>query len=185
MRHYANAWQEGCEIVTVFPWRIHLGFAASGRPPPRGHVVRARIDPAAGRLSLETLDERATEFPRIDDRRQGRNTRYAMVSHRVSPTLRGGSFDELLRFDLARGTTMAHRFTGQAIGEAVFAPKAGRSEEGAGYVLTFHRPYDDGIELHHPRHRRFLRRAGGCGEAAAAHTARAARELVSCGILRN
>jgi carotenoid cleavage dioxygenase len=32
---------------------------------------------------------------------------------------------------------MAHRFTGQAIGEAVFAPKAGRSEEGAGYVLTF------------------------------------------------
>jgi carotenoid cleavage dioxygenase-like enzyme len=135
--HYANAWQEGCEIVTVFPWWSHLGFAASGGPPPRGHVVRARIDPAAGRLSLETLDERATEFPRIDDRRQGRKTRYAMVSHRVSPTLRGGSFDELLRFDLARGTTMAHRFTGHAIGEAVFAPKAGRSEEGAGYVLTF------------------------------------------------
>ena len=30
-----------------------------------------------------------------------------------------------------------HRFPGQAIGEAVFAPKAGRSEEEAGYVLTY------------------------------------------------
>jgi carotenoid cleavage dioxygenase-like enzyme len=60
-----------------------------------------------------------------------------MVSHRLSPALKGGSFDELLRFDLKRGTTESHRFPGQAIGEAVFAPKAGPSEEEAGYVLTF------------------------------------------------
>jgi carotenoid cleavage dioxygenase-like enzyme len=134
--HYANAWQEGGEIVTVFPWWSHLGFGSPSGPPPKGRLVRARIDPAGG-LSLETLDDRATEFPRIDDRRQGRETRYAMVSHRVSPELRGGSFDELLRFDLKRGTVAAHRFPGQAIGEAVFAPKPGRSEEEAGYVLTF------------------------------------------------
>jgi carotenoid cleavage dioxygenase-like enzyme len=42
-----------------------------------------------------------------------------------------------LRYDLVRGTTKVHGFPGQAIGEAVFAPKAGRSEEEAGYVLTF------------------------------------------------
>lgn len=30
-----------------------------------------------------------------------------------------------------------YRFPNQAIGEAVFAPKPGRSEEEAGYVLTF------------------------------------------------
>jgi carotenoid cleavage dioxygenase-like enzyme len=135
--HYANAWQDNVEIVAVFPWWSHLGLGASGGPPPTGHLARARIDPAAGKFSLETLDERTTEFPRIDDRRQGQKTRYAMVSHRVSPALKGGSFDELLRFDLARGTTESHRFPGQAIGEAVFAPKAGRSEEEAGYVLTF------------------------------------------------
>ena len=29
------------------------------------------------------------------------------------------------------------RFPGQVIGEAVFAPKAGRTEEEAGYILTF------------------------------------------------
>jgi carotenoid cleavage dioxygenase-like enzyme len=135
--HYANAWQDNGEIVAVFPWWSHLALGAGGAPPPKGHFVRARIDPAAGSLSLETLDARATEFPRIDDRRQGQMTRHAMVSHRLSPALKGGSFDELLRFDLKRGTTESHRFPGQAIGEAVFAPKPGRSEEEAGYVLTF------------------------------------------------
>ena len=135
--HYANAWQDNGEIVAAFPWWSHFSLGAAGGPPPKGRFVRARIDPAAGSLSLETLDDRTTEFPRIDVRRQGQKTRYAMVSHRLSPALRGGSFDELLRFDLAKGTTESHRFPGQAIGEAVFAPKAGRSEEKAGYVLTF------------------------------------------------
>ena len=135
--HYANAWQEGGEIVTCFPWWSHLGFGVPGAPPPKGHLARARIDPAAGSFRLEVLDERTTEFPRIDDRRTGRPTRYAMVSHRASPTLPAGSFDELFRFDLARGSLAVHRFPGQAIGEAVFAPKAGRSEEEAGYVLTY------------------------------------------------
>jgi carotenoid cleavage dioxygenase len=106
-------------------------------PPATGRFVRARIDPAAGDFRLETLDERETEFPRIDDRRLGRPTRWALVSHRASPTLPRGAFDELVRFDLVRQTTAVHRFPGQAIGEAVFAPKPGRSEEEACWVLTF------------------------------------------------
>ena len=135
--HYANAWQEGGEIVTVFPWWSHINFGVPGATVPAGRSVRARIDPAAGAFRLEELDDRPTEFPRIGDRRQGRRTRYAVFSHRASPALLGGAFDELIRFDLARGTSVVHRFPGQAIGEAVFAPKAGRGEEDAGYVLTF------------------------------------------------
>ena len=134
--HYANGWQEGNEIVTVFPWWNRLNFGVDGLPPLEGHLTRARIDPAAGSIRFEVIDDRPTEFPRIDDRRQGRPSRYLMVAHR-SPTLRAGAFDELLRFDLARGTVATHRFPGQVIGEAVFAPKAGRSDEEAGYVLTF------------------------------------------------
>lgn len=134
--HYANAWQDSGEIVTVFPWWSHLSFGVPDAPPATGHVARARIDPAAGSLRLEVLEERPTEFPRVDDRRIGRPTRYVMVSHRDSPMLPVGAYDVLLRFDLARGTTAVHRFPGRAIGEAVFAPKAGRSEEEAGYVLT-------------------------------------------------
>jgi carotenoid cleavage dioxygenase-like enzyme len=135
--HYANAWEEGGEIVAVFPWWSHLSFGVPGAPLATGHVARARIDPAAGSVHLQVLDERHTEFPRVDDRRMGRSTRYVMVSHRTSPALPIGAFDGLLRFDLVQGTSALHRFPGQAIGEAVFAPKAGRSEENASYILTF------------------------------------------------
>jgi carotenoid cleavage dioxygenase-like enzyme len=135
--HYANGWQEGGEIVACFPWWSHLGFGAPGAAPAKRCVARARINPAAGSFRLEVIDDRATEFPRIDDRHQGRPTRYAMVLHATPRALEAGIYDELLRFDLARGTTAVHRFPGQAIGEAVFAPKPGRDEEEAGYVLTF------------------------------------------------
>ena len=135
--HYANAWQEGGEIVTVFPWWSHLSFGVPGAPRPARHVARARIDPAGGTVRLEVLDERPTEFPRVDERRLGRPTRYAFVSHQGSEAAAGSGYDELIRFDLARGTSAIHRFPGAQIGEAVFAPKAGRSEEEAGYVLTF------------------------------------------------
>ena len=135
--HYANAWQEGDEIITAFPRWSHIAFGARHAPPAKGCFARASINPAAGSLCLEVLDDRPTEFPRIDDRRQGQPTRYVMVSHRDSPVLPPGAFDELLRFDVGDGTTEVHRFPGQAIGEAVFAAKAGRSEEEAGYILTF------------------------------------------------
>jgi carotenoid cleavage dioxygenase-like enzyme len=134
--HYANAWQEGNEIVTVFPWWNHLNFGVDALPPVEGHLTRARIDPVAGSIRFEVIDDRPTEFPRIDDRRQGRPSRYLMVAHR-SPLLRTGAFDELLRFDLARGTVAERRFPGRVVGEAVFAPKAGRNDEEAGYILTF------------------------------------------------
>jgi carotenoid cleavage dioxygenase-like enzyme len=132
--HYANAWQDGDTIVTCFPWWSHLTLSSV---PAKGCVSRARINPHAGSIQLEVLDDRPTEFPRVDDRRQGRPTRYAVFSHKSSAALGMGSFDELVRFDLARGTSEVHSFHGSAIGEAVFAPKAGRTEEEAGYILTF------------------------------------------------
>lgn len=134
--HYANAWQEGNEIVTVFPWWNHVNFGIPGLPPIEGRLTRMRIDPIAGSVRTEVIDDRPTEFPRIDDRLQGKPSRYLHVAHR-SPSLRTGAFDELLRYDLARGTIATRHFPGQVIGEAVFAPKAGRTEEKAGYILTF------------------------------------------------
>lgn len=135
--HYANGWQEDGEIVAVFPWWNRLGFGIPGAPQAAGRLVRARINPAAGHFAFEVLDDRPTEFPCVDDRRIGRATRYVIVSHRASPALPVGAFDELIRVDLARRTSEVHRFPGQAIGEAAFAPKAGRNDEKAGYVLTF------------------------------------------------
>ncbi len=135
--HYANAWQEGDEIITCFPWWSHLTFGVPGSAPATGRVVKARIDPTRGTFRLDVMHDRPTEFPRVDDRRQGLPTRYAVFARKISSILRPGAFDELLRFDLANGTVEVHGFPGWAIGEAVFAPKAGRTEETAGYFLTF------------------------------------------------
>jgi carotenoid cleavage dioxygenase-like enzyme len=135
--HYANGWQEGSEIVTVFPWMSHLSLGDSDGHPVSRKLVRGRIDAAAGNVRLEVLDDRRSEFPRVDDRRVGSATRYAMILHASSAAQEHRVFDEILRFDLARNTCAVHAFPGHAIGEAVFAPKAGRSEEEAGYVLTF------------------------------------------------
>jgi carotenoid cleavage dioxygenase-like enzyme len=103
----------------------------------KGSLVWARINPLKGSFTCETGDDLPTEFPCIDDRRQGGPSRYVMVSYRASPLLPTGSFDELRRYDLARGTVRVHRFPGWAIGEAVFAPTSGRAEEEEGYALTF------------------------------------------------
>jgi carotenoid cleavage dioxygenase len=99
----------------LLSWWSHLNISG---PRAKGCVTRARIDSNAASVHLEVLDDRPTEFPRVDDRRQGRPTRY-------------------IRFDLSRGTNEIPSFHGSAIGEAVFAPKVGRDEEEAGYILTF------------------------------------------------
>jgi carotenoid cleavage dioxygenase-like enzyme len=109
------------------------------RPEQTGEGSGCACAHRSGRrgFRLEVLDDRRTEFPRVDDRRQGLPTRYAVFSHRSSAALAMGSLDGLFRFDLTRGTIEVHSFSGWAIGEAVFAPKAGRTDEAAGYILTF------------------------------------------------
>ena len=110
------------------------------------------IDPAAGKVVQQRLDDRPQEFPRTDERVTGQPHRYgysaviAAVGHAtISP---GGDFaDEafsnaLLKHDLAAGTVQAHEFGRDATaGEAVFAPAAPGTGEDDGYVMAFiHNP---------------------------------------------
>ena len=78
------------------------------------------IDPAAGKVTQQRLDDRPQEFPRVDDRAISQPHRYgysavigAVCQATISP---GGDFaDEaftnaLLKHDLAAGTVQAHQF---------------------------------------------------------------------------
>jgi carotenoid cleavage dioxygenase-like enzyme len=140
--HFANAWQEGDYIVTHFPWWSSMSLSGQDPMASHGsHVASARIDPAKGTIRLATLVEGATEFPRIDDRRQTRPSQYMYLAHKSDAAIRNavpsGAFDELLRVDLKTETTEVHSFPGHLVGEPVFAPKTGRDEEDAGYVVAF------------------------------------------------
>ena len=99
------------------------------------------IDLKDGTVNERQLDDRAVEFPRIDDRLAGLPARYSV-------TVGDGS---LIRYDLKTAAAEEHRFGDRAQrgepGEAVFAP-AGSSSELDGWYLTY--VYDsvrDGSDL--------------------------------------
>ena len=95
---------------------------------------RFTLDPKSGRVREQQLDERAIEFPRVDDRRGGTRHRYGYAVAAVGGADEG--FRGLLKYDLEKGGSVEHDFgPGRATGEGVFVP-AGRGED-EGYVLSF------------------------------------------------
>ncbi len=109
------------------------------------------IDPDAGKVSQQRLDDRGQEFPRVDDRIVARPHRYgysAVIGQLNRAITAGGDFGDdafanaLLRHDLARGTSQAREFGRDAtVGEAVFAPSSPEAAEDDGYVMAFvHNP---------------------------------------------
>jgi carotenoid cleavage dioxygenase-like enzyme len=106
------------------------------------------IDPAAGKVTQQRLDDRPQEFPRTDERVIGQPYRYGYsavigaVGHAtIAPS--GDLADEafsnaLLKHDLTAGTVQAHDFgQGATAGEAVFAPAAPDAAEDDGYVMAY------------------------------------------------
>ncbi|MGC1755761.1 MAG: carotenoid oxygenase family protein [Trebonia sp.] len=151
--HTLNAYEDDGGRVVVDLVRYAGAYDVSTMSGP-GPLTLDRwiIDPAAGKVAQQRLDDRPQEFPRTDERVTGQPHRYgysaviAAVGHAtISP---GGDFaDEafsnaLLKHDLAAGTAQAHEFGQDATaGEAVFAPAAPGAAEDDGYVMAFiHNP---------------------------------------------
>lgn len=150
--HTLNAYDDGDRVV-VDVCRYGSGFdvAALSGPTPVT-LDRWIIDPAAGKVTRQRLDDRPQEFPRVDARVTSRPHRYgysAVIGELSQATIQpGGDFADqafanaLLKHDLAAGTVQAHEFGPDATaGEAVFAPGAPDSGEDDGYVMAFvHNP---------------------------------------------
>jgi carotenoid cleavage dioxygenase-like enzyme len=142
--HVANAHDsaDGKQIVLQavrYPelWRNDGGFDADGV------LWSWTIDLAAGTVTERQLDDRRTEFPRIDDRLAGLPARYGVSVTNSS----------LLRYDLTTGSAVEHRFgTEQSPGvpgEAVFVPSSsGVADESNGWYLGYvYDPARDGSDL--------------------------------------
>jgi len=108
-------------------------------------LERWTVDPAAGKVLEERLDDRGEEFPRVDERVVGRPHRYGYAAN-VGDAFAHGP---LLKFDLKEGTTSVHDFgKGQVTGEAVFVPRSPDAAEDDGWLLSI--VYDaasDGSDL--------------------------------------
>jgi carotenoid cleavage dioxygenase len=100
--------------------------------PPR--LERWTIDPAAGKVIEETLDDRGQEFPRHDERRLGRPTRYGYAAAFGAGVEHGPA----LKHDLAAGTTEEHHYgPGRATLEPVFVPRTPDAAEDDGWIMSY------------------------------------------------
>ena len=116
--HFANGYEDGDTIVVDFSKFHH--FALGPSSDQSGAVTRARIDLATGSVKLQTLADRLTEFPRIDDRLQTLPHRYFTVSAK-STDLPIGQFDVLARFDTTTGAATEWDSGDWLFDEVVFA----------------------------------------------------------------
>ncbi|MFC3775371.1 carotenoid oxygenase family protein [Mycolicibacterium holsaticum] len=140
--HVANAFDTAgrIELTAVrYPelWRDNGGFDAEGV------LWRWTIDLSAGAVTERQLDDRAVEFPRIDDRLATLPARYAVSV----------GDNRLVRHDLSTGDAVEHAFgtaeTPGVPGEAVFVPStSGPADESSGwYVGYVYDPARDGSDL--------------------------------------
>ena len=110
-------------------------FATDLRGPNEGTPTLERwtVDPIAGKVLEERLDDHGQEFPRVDERMVGRPHRYGYAANVGFDFAHG----PLLKHDLHAGTTEVHDF-GEAhmTGEAVFVPRADDAAEDDGWLLS-------------------------------------------------
>jgi carotenoid cleavage dioxygenase len=136
--HFANGFEDGDDIVVDFARYSALPITTP--VPLTTEITRARLEPATGRVRLDTLDERRTEFPRIDDRLQGAAHRFFTLSATERDValqpLGSDLYNVLLRVDTATGAIAEWHSGSHVFGEVVFAPAAGGAPD-QGYYVTF------------------------------------------------
>jgi carotenoid cleavage dioxygenase len=135
--HPLNAFEEDDGRIVIdaarYPelWRgTSLGFNAAT-------MHRFTIDPVAGKVIEQGLDDRNVEFPRVDDRRVGLPNRFGWATQTfgTSDLMSGGS---TVKYDLKTGATTAHDFgAGRVPGEGVFVAASADAAEDEGWVLTY------------------------------------------------
>lgn len=135
--HHANAFDDGDRVQLDLPWSTSPGVFDGDQAGRRAAgFTRMTLDPVAGSVSLCHLDARSLEFPRIDDRRLGGRHRYVVIAGRSDDArLQRLEHDRLWQYDMVTGRSEMSE-PGAAIGEAVFAPRTGGTDELDGYYLA-------------------------------------------------
>jgi carotenoid cleavage dioxygenase len=148
--HTLNAYDDGDSVVIDFVRYSRLfegGRLAGGLPT----LDRWVVDVPSGKVTETRLDDRAQEFPRVDERLLSLPHRYgySVVTGDMNGALAGGRRDlneladdafgnALIKHDLRRGTKQTRILGRDAFaGEAVFVPSGPGSAEDDGYVMAF------------------------------------------------
>jgi carotenoid cleavage dioxygenase-like enzyme len=144
--HPLNAHDDGDRIVVHVMRYAELWRQGGGRQ--RATLWRWTLDLVTGVVTEEQLDDRPGEFPRVDDRLVGLDSRFGHITSNGGPIGEGaggghavgdgvGDGGALLRYDLRTGVVSSHDFgPGRVPSEASFAP-ADDDPGGPGWLLTY------------------------------------------------
>ena len=133
--HPLNAYEDGDAIVLEVV-RHERVFDRNRHGASDSLPTLARWTVEGGKVREESLDDRAQEFPRIDERRLGRRHRYGYAVGIADEE--GTPSDAVFRHDLARGTTTARALgRGRETGEFVFEPRSAGAAEDDGVLMGF------------------------------------------------
>jgi carotenoid cleavage dioxygenase-like enzyme len=131
--HVANAREQGGDIVVDVAGsaRAPLMPDATGRPPTwedsRLTLKRWILSPATGTVRYETLDDTSLQFPRIDDRVNGRAYGDIYFNGASDPMMtREDGFDIIGAYDVRTGRKTLYNAPGESFGEPVFVSIAFR-----------------------------------------------------------
>jgi carotenoid cleavage dioxygenase len=131
-------------------------FATSSVPGEGGSTLdRWTIDLASGKVTQDRLDDHHQEFPRRDERVEGRPHRYGYAiglgatDEIDDPSARGPNFDTLLKHDLHAGRTATRVFDpAKTLGEFTFVPHATDAAEDDGVLMGYvHDAHTDRSDL--------------------------------------
>jgi carotenoid cleavage dioxygenase len=132
--HPMNVWEDGDRIV-LDACRHGRMFASDLQGPNEGPPTLSRwtFDLAGGKVIEEVIDDRGQEFPRFDERLQGKSYRYGYsvgVGHDFAI---GG----IIRHDLAADTSVVRRDPHHEWGEVVFVPRSEGAAEDDGWLIGY------------------------------------------------
>ena len=139
--HPMNAHSDGRRVVAEMVQydRVPVGDAGENVEFAPAHLVRWTLDLDAGTLKQEPLDDRALEFPRLDERRTGLPYRYGYATGegRTPSTQPLLGTNALLRYEVESGACESHELgVSDAAGEPIFVPRRETAAEGEGVLLS-------------------------------------------------
>lgn len=133
--HPVNSWEEGDKIVLVV-CRLDT-FMDGGFDDISGkaELWRWTIDLAAGTVREEHLDDRKSDFPRVNDRLVGLPTRFGYTQQLGHTPDNPSMGQEVYKYDLDTGIAEIHDLGSVNGGEPVFVPRTEAGAEDDGWVV--------------------------------------------------
>jgi carotenoid cleavage dioxygenase len=133
--HPMNAYDDGDTIVldvVRHPKMFDTNLLGPDEGPPT--LDRWTVDLSDGKVRESRIDDRAQEFPRVDERLVGKRHRYGYAPEVGD----GGGSDTLLKHDLVAGNTRARSLGHEKIlGEFVFHPSSPDALEDDGVLMGY------------------------------------------------